>query len=217
MSLLPHDASFHEQVQDCFAAYRGRGLMLSALDVELVDAWSATGVPFEVVARGIRQAAEAALWDAPEDGGGLRSLAACRRKVEAEIKKYLARAPAARPDGGAPLDAPDEPPLHLARHKKLRGALRKVAKEHPALAGPALGLADRLPPPADYAAASRQEALAMMALLRGLSREPRRALLREARSLVQKAGALTAGARRESLRFHRAALLRRNLELPSFW
>ncbi|MBL9038439.1 MAG: hypothetical protein JNG84_07995, partial [Archangium sp.] len=64
MSLLPDSASFHERVQDCFVAYRGRGVSLSPADYDLVEAWAATEVPFEVVARGIRKAAEAALWDA---------------------------------------------------------------------------------------------------------------------------------------------------------
>ena len=51
MSLLPHDASFHERVADLFTAFRGRGVSLSALDVELVDVWAKSGAPFEVVAR----------------------------------------------------------------------------------------------------------------------------------------------------------------------
>src|SRR5689334_3401938 len=87
MSLLPESASFEEMVQDCFLAHRGAGLMLSPLDVELVMAWGDDGVPFEVVARGIRKAAEKALWDARPGEPALRSLRACRRDVEAEIKK----------------------------------------------------------------------------------------------------------------------------------
>ena len=212
MSLLPSTSSFHERVQDCFAAYRGRGVMLSALDVELLEAWAGKEVPFEVVARGIRQAAEAALFDAVDPEAGLRSLAACRKKVEAEIKKYLARSPqVAEADAEAVTVAP---PLHLARHKKLKAMLKKISREVPALEVTATRLAQRLPEPTDYPASARQEDLALMSLLRALAPEERRPLLHQARSLVQKAGALTLGARRESTRFHRAALLKKALGLP---
>ena len=88
MSLLPESASFEELVQDYFLAVRGAGLMLSALDTELVPAWAREGVPFEVVARGISRSAEKALWDARPGEPVLRSLRACRRQVETEIRKY---------------------------------------------------------------------------------------------------------------------------------
>jgi hypothetical protein len=212
VSLLPAESSFHERVQDCFAAYRGRGVMLSALDVELLDAWARTEVPFEVVARGMRQAAEAALYDAVEGERGLRSLSACRRKVEAEIKKYFGKSTKAKVEPTA--QAPEiEEPLHLVRFKKQRALLKKLGKEHPALDATTFRLLERVPAPADYAASARQEELVFAALMRGLPFERRRALLREAGSLVQKAGSLTRGARREALRFHRAALLKRELGL----
>src|SRR4051812_25143252 len=110
MSLLPHDASFHERVADLFAAFRGRGVALSALDVEIVDSWAKTGAPFEIVARGIRKAAEDALFDAPDNARGLHSLNACIRAVEIELKKF-AEATVGRPDD----EAPKGPtvPLHL--------------------------------------------------------------------------------------------------------
>src|SRR5687767_15648428 len=104
MSLLPHDASFHERVQDLFAAFRGRGVSLSALDVELVEEWAKSGAPFEVVARGIRRAAEGVLFDAAEDDRGLRSLVACRREVKRELDKF------GRASAGRTTDAA-KPPL----------------------------------------------------------------------------------------------------------
>src|SRR5688572_2966527 len=91
MSLLPEEASFEELVQECFLAHRGAGLMLSTLDLELVGAWTGSGVPFEIVARGIRHSAERAVFDARPGEPLLRSLRACRKDVESEIKKYLAR------------------------------------------------------------------------------------------------------------------------------
>src|SRR5689334_9671158 len=91
MSLLPESASFEELVQDYFLAIRGSGLMLSALDVELLTSWAEQGVPFEVVARGIARSAEKAMWDARPGEPVLRSLRACRKQVEAEIKKHRER------------------------------------------------------------------------------------------------------------------------------
>jgi hypothetical protein len=41
--------------------------------------------------------------------------------------------------------------------------------------------------------------------------------LREARRLVEKAGAMSAATKRESLRFHRAALVRQAWAMPAFW
>lgn len=215
MSLLPETASFHERVQDLFAAYRGKGLSLSALDVELVDEWANTGAPFEVVARGMRQAAEASLFDAADGEPGLRSLRACRRKVEAEIKKYLARAAS---------DVVDEEersrpvePLHVARVKKLKAALKKIAKEHPALATATARLKDAIGEPEDFDQAQRAEELTLAVLLRALPWPERSRLLREAGVLVQKVSGMSSDLKRESIRFHRGALLKHTLSLPSFW
>jgi hypothetical protein len=209
MSLLPDTATFHEQVQACFVAYRGRGVALSGADLEVLDAWAEAGVPFEVVARGIRKAAEAALWDAPEGDGQLRSLRACRRAVDTEIARYLQRAAGQTERAEAAAEAP----FHVVRHQKLRAALRRLSKEHPALKG----LLDRLREPADFVEANRQEELALAVLARALPGPDRRALLREAARLVENAQVASRSARRESLRFHRAALVRHRLGLPTFW
>lgn len=212
MSLLPDSASFEERVQDCFTAYRGRGVELSALDVDLLDVWAQTGAPFEVVARGLRKAAENADWDAPQSGGGLKSLRSCRRQVDAEISKWVAQSPGQRT---AQLDEPDL--LHLARHKKLKAALRKIARTIQAVALTAAVLEQTLLPPDDFTAAVRQEELVFARLTRSLKWNERRALLHQARRLVQNAQPVSAHAVRESRRFHRAAALKRLLDLPSFW
>ncbi|MEW5738100.1 MAG: hypothetical protein AB1938_04200 [Myxococcota bacterium] len=215
MSLLPDSASFHEKVQDCFVAHRGRGVALSAKDVELLDEWAEAGVPVEVIARGIRKAAEAAVWDAPEGEGLLRSLAACRRQVNAEIAKYL-KLSAGKTGAGAPNEVDDEP-FHVQRHKKLKAALKKIGKAHEALLPAVKRLLAGLPTPEDFDASNRQEELALAVLTRAIPYEERRVLLREASRLVEKAGAASKRARRESLRFHRAALIRHHLGVPAFW
>lgn len=211
MSLLPAESSFHERVQDCFSAYRGRGVALSALDVELVDAWAKKEVPFEVVARGMRQAAEAALFDAAATDVGLRSLRACKKKVEAEIKKYLGRSAKAPSAEEETLTATE--PLHLARFKKQKALLRKLGREHPALEAACTRLLNKLPAPADYRSSAEQEELVFAVLLRALPWSKRSPLLAQARALVQRSGTLSRTVKRESVRFHRVALLKRELSL----
>jgi hypothetical protein len=220
MSLLPYDASFHERVADLFAAFRGRGVALSALDVELVDAWAKAGAPFEVVARGIRKAAEGALFDATEDDRGLRSLTACARLVSVELDKFNAATTgkAAPPEAEPQTDKPSkEVPLHLKRHRQLKAALRRAAKDNARVTAAALRIVETLHEPDDFDGAERNEMLAQLLLLRALPLAERRALLQEAHDLVQKSPAMSARARRESRRLHRAALLRRALDLPAFW
>jgi hypothetical protein len=93
----------------------------------------------------------------------------------------------------------------VARHKKLK----KLAKK--------LGLESlTLPVPRDFAEADRQEHLVLAALVRTLPFAERLSLLREARRLRGVLHASTK-ARREALRFHRGALLRHRLDVPSFW
>ncbi|MBX7097215.1 MAG: hypothetical protein K1X89_05870 [Myxococcaceae bacterium] len=213
MSLLPHDATFEELVQDCFTAFRGRGVMLSALDAELVHAWALQAVPYEVVARGIKKAAARLQYDARPDEG-LRSLSACRRDVEQEIAKYL------RTSIGQHQPAPAKPratePLEATRARKLKAVLLDLAAAHPRLTG-LQAFVERLAPAPDLAAADRQEARAVAAVLRALPFAERFALLREASRLVQNAQPITAQARLDSLRFFRAWQLRRHLDVPSFW
>jgi hypothetical protein len=209
--LLPAEARFEELVQDCFLAFRGAGVMLSTLDAELVSEWAALHVPYEVVARGIRRAAERALWDARPDEPGLRSLRACRREVNAEIKKYLDRAA-----GGVEAA---EPKLEEDRHQKLRAALRKFARIEPRSAG-VVGrlLAGPLSRGADSrTGTAREEDLVVAALTRALPFPERLSVTRQVRGHVAKANPLSAAGRRMSRRFHRGALLREVLELPSFW
>ncbi len=212
MSLLPDSASFEERVQDCFTAYRGRGVELSALDVDLLDLWAQTGAPFEVVARGLRKAAENAQWDAPHSGGGLKSLRACRRQVDAEISKWVAHSA-----GQHTVEVAHAEPLHLTRHRKLKATLRKIVRTIEAVASVASRLEATLPPPDDFSSAVRQEELVFAVLTRALSWNERQPLLHQARRLVQNAQPVSLHAVRESKRFHRAAALKRLLDLPPFW
>ena len=102
MSLLPPTSTFAEQVEVLFAVVRGRGLALGALDRELLGLWSESGVPLEVVARGLLRAAERARWNGIS-GATPRSLRACRPEVDAEIEAWKLRsigAGAARRDDG---------------------------------------------------------------------------------------------------------------------
>lgn len=217
MSHLPDNASLEEQVQDCFLAYRGRGLSLSALDEELLARWAQAQVPFEVIARGIRKAAEAALWDRATDDERLRSLVACKKMVEAEMQKFLRQSVGRHQTSLSQETAPSTDPLHIARHKKLKAAVRKFAREW-GTGGVRLGLwAEQLATPDDLDHAQWQEELAVAHAVRLLPANERLALLKESNRLMRDAGRMSPAARRESRRFHRAALLRRQCNFPSFW
>ncbi|MFO0599154.1 MAG: hypothetical protein U0228_27850 [Myxococcaceae bacterium] len=196
MSLLPDDASFHEKVQACFVAFRRRGVSLSALDAELLDQWAAHEVPFEVIARGIRKAAETHLWDAAADEAGPDSLRSCRREVESEIKRYV-RHTAGRTAAPKPGESDD---FLAERFKTLKASIKKLTRPT------APAWLAKLQPPTDLESADRLEALTAFLLLRALPFAQRRSLLREARQLVEKAPPMSAAAFAESLRFHRVAV-----------
>ena len=136
----------------------------------------------------MRQAAEAVLFDAVEGETGLRSLRACRKKVETELRKFLQRTPGQHDEAGEEVADEKKPtvPLHLARFRKLKSALKKTAREWPDLKASMVKLADSLPEPADYEGAERTETLAMAGLVRLLPWPQRQQLLREARLLMEK-------------------------------
>ena len=220
MSLLPESASFEERVQECFLTHRGAGLMLSPLDVQLIGDWAEAGVPFEVVARGIRKAAEKALWDARPGEPALHTLRACRRSVEAEIRKYRARA------AGAGVAAEDVEGagaamrgFALERHKRLRAAVAKLGREEPRLSAVAERLLSGLlaAPSEDLRELDRREELVTALVVRALPFAERLRIYREAAEHAGDPKLTTAAARKLSRRFHRHALTRRALSLPAFW
>jgi hypothetical protein len=211
MGLLPEDASFEELVTDCFAAHRGAGVMLSPLDAALVVQWAQLGVPFEVVARGIRKAAERALWDARPGEPALRSLRSAKKDVEAEIKKHQ-RLHAGAPELPAAEDVPAEGPE--SERKRLAAKLKKLGREHPLLESPIGRLAaDALNGRLDQDGERRVDCL----LLRALPFPERLAVLKEATALEGGQRPLSHHGRRMARRFHVGAVLRRRLNLPRFW
>ncbi len=201
MSLLPLSAGFEELVQDCFLTYRGSGVALSPLDGELVRAWSEKGIPFEVVARGIRRSAEKALWDARPGEPLLRSLRACRRQVEAEINKHL-RASVGRAGAGST----------STTRAKFRTALRRLAATQPPLRSRAENLLRHLETKGSFDADR-----AIASLVRGLPFVARLALLREAEAAVALEAFASPRSRQMARRLARNALTRKALALPNFW
>lgn len=209
MSLLPEGASFEELVQDYFLAVRGVGLMLSALDTELLTSWAREGVPFEVVARGIQRSAEKALWDTRPGEPVLRSLRACQRQVQSEIKKYRRRHAGA---GEGPKRR-RAMTWEETRHTRLRASLEQLAERRPELM-PRVGqlLETALArAPAEPAELDAQERLVFLLLLRALPFQERLGLWREARGRGEAAHGMSSHSRRVGRRFRLLALLRRAL------
>lgn len=211
MSLLPEGASFEELVQDYFLAVRGAGLMLSALDTELLTSWAREGVPFEVVARGIKRSAEKALWDTRPGEPVLRSLRACQRQVESEIKKYRQRSAG----GGEGPKRRRALTWEETRHARLRASLEQLAERRPELmprVGQLLeGVLARAPAePAEFDA---QETRVFLLLLRALPFPERLQLWREARGAKVEAQGMSSRSRRVGRRFRLLASVRRSLEM----
>jgi hypothetical protein len=211
MSLLPHQATFHERVEMCFVTFRQKGLALSASDVELVDHWAESGAPFEVVARGIRQAAESALFHAVPGEFPLRSLKQCRRSVNAQVNAYLKRhpSPAKAPaetvertsEDGKPHDIVKSPlAFHQQLHRSLLRELKSRADTEPFTS--ALGWL-REPESIDEALA--QEDRVTLRMMRTLEFSVRLRALKQARHQVEAMALTSASAKRSCLRFHRLA------------
>ncbi|MFE8600276.1 hypothetical protein [Archangium violaceum] len=213
MSLLPESASFEELVQDYFLAIRGSGLMLSALDVELLTSWAEQGVPFEVVARGIARSAEKAMWDARPGEPVLRSLRACRKQVEAEIKKHRERTAGAGTESTrrtARMRSWEE-----QRHAQLQASLERLAEREPALAPRVHRLLEVLlrEVPTEFAKMETLETLVGLMLLRALPFSERRELWRRARGEDTDQQYMSFRARRLARRFRLLAVVRRRLGL----
>ncbi|HME91351.1 MAG TPA: hypothetical protein VKE49_07995 [Myxococcaceae bacterium] len=209
MSLLPEGASLEEMVQECFFAYRGSGLSLSALDAELLSHWAHSGAPFSAIAFGIRRAAENAAWHARPGEPPLRSLRACRRQVEAEIRRHLWRSAGAT--GKRRRSRP--------REAKLKKELARLALDRPELKAAVASLQSAL----EERRRGLEEAdtgldLIEARLLRALPFPERLGLLKEARSHTRALGGqASARARVLARRFQRAVALRNKLALPAFW
>ena len=75
------------EIERAFLALAGRGLMLSAADVALVDQWHRAGIPAEVVLSGL-----AAAFERPQSRPTrVRGLAFARRSVEDAMEAYRSR------------------------------------------------------------------------------------------------------------------------------
>lgn len=86
MSELPPDAlDYQAVVAEYFLALRGRGLMLSPLDQEMVAEWERRGMPVAVVCRGLRRGLDDM---ADRRARAPRSLRELRLAVEDEWRAY---------------------------------------------------------------------------------------------------------------------------------
>lgn len=215
MGLLPRGATFAEEVTDFFLAFRGSGVALSPLDVDLVLGWQERGVPYEVVCRGIRRAAEKRARDLAPGEPALRSLRGCARAVDEEFKRYQGLA-AGRSVAATPGRAPDR--LALART-----VLARAAREGaPAVQRAAAQVLAAMPRPSTDADPARRALLVArlddafaLAYLRALCHADRLALLRSAREPLRGVlSGMSLRARRAALRAHRVLQARSHGALP---
>ena len=217
MSLLPSEATYAEQVADYFLAFKGAGLTLSALEVELVIDWEQRGVPLAVVCRGIRKAAEAKQRTERPGHAALRSLRACAKAVEAELRQHQGLSV-----GKSTTRAKPELDPIQARMKRVQATLQKARR----LAPPALGQAiERVLPLTEPRSESPTEASARVAYveealalcyLRALPFRERlelgQSLKAELRGLLR---SKSPKAKRAALRAHRILRARLHGNLPA--
>ncbi len=189
------DAEYLATVEAAFLQVSGRGLMLSARDVELVGRWCRAGVPVKVVCAGV-----AAAFDRPPRRP-VRSLAYTSRAVEEAIRAWRARGV-----GGSVGEV---------------GPARSVADEVEAAATRHGGhLAELCARAAEGLRAGRDpDALAdglCEAFLETLDTAERAALERAVDARVVGGDDLTPAIRRELRQAQRWRLVRERLGLPSF-
>jgi hypothetical protein len=120
------NAAYVATITDAFLAASGRGLMLSARDLELVRGWARAGVPADIVVQGIRDAFERA------PARRVRGLAYVVPAVDRAIEAWRARGV------GAHVGAADAGPPVLPALERLATA---VARAHREAASPAMAVA----------------------------------------------------------------------------
>jgi len=225
MSLLPEEATYLEHVQAYFLAFRGDGVSLSPLDAELLVDWRTRGVPYPVVCRGIRKAAETQLYNR---GARLRTLRACRSAVEREFQRWEGLGPQRVPTATAPATTETAEPsstesFTVRRLKKARAELRKALRAcvndaaRGALEAAAALVAQELEDPREVSVLiSRAEDTLALVYVRRLAPAARRDLMREARALAgPRPARASPRARKDALRAHRVALARAHGQLPA--
>jgi hypothetical protein len=104
-------------VSEFFLGLRGGGLMLSPLDLELVQSWERRGLPVAVVCRGLRRGLEDALEHRSPAAPPPRSLRSYRLAVEDEWSAYRR---------GRVGDAPPPPDESSVARRRLEAARAAV-------------------------------------------------------------------------------------------
>jgi hypothetical protein len=218
MGLLPRGATFAEEVTDFFLAFRGAGVALSPLDVDLLLDWQARGVPYAVVCRGIRRAAEKRARDLPAGEPALRSLRSCARAVDEEFRRHQGLA------AGRATGAQTPEPRSSDRLGRARGVLARATREGaPPVQQAATRVLARLPELGSVEdLAARFERVAYLddafalGYLRALPFAERLPLLKAARDPLRGAlGSMSLRARRAALRAHRVLQARSHGALPA--
>ncbi len=112
------------EITDAFLAASGRGLMLSARDIELVRGWARAGVPADIVVQGIRDAFD------PAPARRVRGLAYVAPAVDRAVKAWRARGVGRRADASTA-----GPPV-LTALERLAAAVQRAHRgaESPAMA-----------------------------------------------------------------------------------
>ena len=79
--------SYHSEIEDAFTRRRGKHLMLSPLDWQLIESWKERGIPLHIVERAIEE-----VFDNQKSAGrkrAINSLRYCQAEVESQYGEWL--------------------------------------------------------------------------------------------------------------------------------
>ncbi|MFN0062602.1 MAG: hypothetical protein ACKVPX_08790 [Myxococcaceae bacterium] len=190
---------YAESILDAFHRAGGHPWAPSSRDRDMMDQWSQTGIPPEVIELGIFRRAESGRHFAPPGTAPLRTLSSCDEAVQEEWSRFRALRAGAR---SAPSE--QEPPWATS-------ALAAAKHHHPHLASRFDQVAEK------YAALLHrgQGELVPLLLARALPFQERIVLLREARRLGMESEAkkMSGQSTKASRNFFRSAALRHALGL----
>ncbi|MFN3198449.1 MAG: DnaD domain protein [Bradymonadia bacterium] len=111
------DRAYIHAIERAFLEQSGKGLMLSARDLEMIQRWARAGLPAEVVIQGIERA-----FDHRKKTKSIRGLESVLKSVDAVAQAWRARQVGSRPtpQAGTPVVPPSTPLTPPARDPRPR-------------------------------------------------------------------------------------------------
>lgn len=101
----PNYNNYFSEVEEAFVARRGRALLLSPKDWDLIDQWKKSGIPLHIVIRSINEVFD----KKHRDGSQVYTLHYCKHAVESNFKAWAASQVGKSGDDAESVDLPISP------------------------------------------------------------------------------------------------------------